>query len=289
LVETYRGVVYRWELDHNDHLTVAYYFQRIGDASQALLEALGLGPGYTARTGFRYTTADCYVRYIRELNVPDLVHMTSAVIDVRDDGFVAGHRLIDSVTGEVVTFVQQRLTRVDPNGRRAALPAHEWHDFEVRRDGWDGPPREQRPRPEGDDGFRDTARDVIRASELDGSGQIGFAAYIHRFSAANGHAVAAFGLTPEYSRAERRGFSTFEFQIEFSGALAPGDPVVVKSALVHLGSSSMRLLHRMANVRTGMRVAMLEQFGVHLDMDTRRATPIPDAMRDKARALLAGG
>jgi acyl-CoA thioesterase FadM len=34
---------------------------------------------------------------------------------------------------------------------------------------------------------------------------------------------------------------------------------------------------------------MLEQFGVHLDMDTRRATPIPDAMRDKARALLAGG
>src|SRR4029077_18686964 len=31
-LETYRGIVYRWEVDPNDHLTVAYYFARIADA-----------------------------------------------------------------------------------------------------------------------------------------------------------------------------------------------------------------------------------------------------------------
>jgi len=34
-LETYRGTVFRWEVDHNDHFTVAYYFGRIADARAA--------------------------------------------------------------------------------------------------------------------------------------------------------------------------------------------------------------------------------------------------------------
>ena len=112
--------------------------------------------------------------------------------------------------------------------------------------------------------------------------------YVHRFSAANGHATAVFGMTPGYMRTERRGFSTFEFQLEFLGALRPGDPVRVRSALLHVGNSSMRLFHVMTNERTGERVATLEQLGVHLDMDARRPTPLPDAIREKAKVILVG-
>jgi acyl-CoA thioesterase FadM len=87
-------------------------------------------------------------------------------------------------------------------------------------------------------------------------------------------------------RHERRGFSTFEFQLELGGVLRPGDPVRVRSALVHVGNSSMRLFHVMTNERTGERVATLEQLGVHLDMDARRPTPLPDAIRARAKAIL---
>jgi acyl-CoA thioesterase FadM len=88
-------------------------------------------------------------------------------------------------------------------------------------------------------------------------------------------------------RDQRRGFSTFEFQLELGGGvLRPGDPVRVRSALVHVGNSSMRLFHVMTNERTGERVATLEQLGVHLDMDARRPTPLPDAIRDRAKAIL---
>ena len=66
----------------------------------------------------------------------------------------------------------------------------------------------------------------------------------------------------------------------------PGDPVRVRSALVHVGNSSMRLFHVMTNERTDERVATLEQLGVHLDMDARRPTPLPDAIRDRAKAIL---
>jgi len=70
------------------------------------------------------------------------------------------------------------------------------------------------------------------------------------------------------------------------GVLRAGDPVCVRSALVHVGSSSMRLLHVMTNERTGERISTLEQLGVHLDMDARRPTPLPDAIRERAKAAL---
>ena len=65
-IETYRGTVYRWELDNVDHFTVAFYFQRFADATLGLLESLGLGPPYMARTGRGMVPVDAYVRYLRE-------------------------------------------------------------------------------------------------------------------------------------------------------------------------------------------------------------------------------
>src|SRR2546425_4983132 len=58
-----------------------------------------------------------------------------------------------------------------------------------------------------------------------------------------------------------------------------GDPVRVRSALLHVGRSSMRLLHVMTNERSGERVATLEQLGVHLDIDARRPTPRSEERR----------
>ena len=62
--------------------------------------------------------------------------------------------------------------------------------------------------------------------------------------------------------------------------------MLVKAALVQLGNSSMRTLHRMFNARTDVLVATLSQMGVHLDMVARRPTPLPDALRERAKAML---
>ena len=133
-----------------------------------------------------------------------------------------------------------------------------------------------------------TARDVIKPAELDASGSVGLAAYVHRFSAANGHAIAAFGMTPGYMQRERRGFSTFEFQLAVTGRLGAGDVVEVRTALLHIGNSSLHLYHRLVDAGTGAEVATLHQLGVHLDTATRRPAPFPAPLRDKAQALLAG-
>lgn len=286
-LETYRGVVSRWEVDHNDHLTVAYYFSRFADAGLGLLEALGLGASHAERDARACLTADCYVRYQRELRVGDIMHMESGVIGVEPDGLVLGHRLFNSESGALCTTVEQTLRHVELKNRAAApLSAEQRRAVEARTVQWDGPPRERRPQPRGLEGFRQTARDTVKPWEMDVFGQSALSHHIHRFSAANSHAIAGFGMTPGYQRDERRGFSTFEFQLEVTGPLRPGDSICVRSALLHVGSSSMRLLHVMTNERSGERVAALEQFGVHLDMDARRPTPLPDELRAKAATIL---
>ena len=282
-LETYRGVVYRWEVDHNDHFTVAFYFALLGDATQALLDALGLPP---ERDGRAWITADCYVRYMQELRVGDIMHITSAPIAVVPDGFVAGHRLVNTGTGAVASTFEQRLRLVGFDGAPVSLSAAERERIDARRLPWDGPAREHRARPKSLDGLRDSARDTIKPSEAGGSTPAALAAYIHRFSASNSHVIAAFGMTPSYMREQRRGFSTFEFQFGATRALRPDAHVVVRSGLLHVGTSSLRLFHVMSDARTGAELATLLQAGVHLDMDARRPTPLPPDLLDRARTLL---
>jgi acyl-CoA thioester hydrolase len=268
-LETYRGTVFRWEVDANDHLTVAYYLSRFADAAVTVLHALGAAPA---------PTRDCYIRYTRELRVNDLMHVESAVIGVEPDALVIGHKLLESTERVLCTTVEHRLAlTLTPGQRRAA---------EARRVAWDGPARETRPRPKSLEGFHACARDAANPGEVDAGGRLALSAAIHRFSAANGHALAAFGLTPKYMRDAHRGFSTFEFQLGFEGGVRAGDPLTVRSALTHVGNSSIRILHVMTNERSGERVSTLEQSGVQLDLDARRPAPLPDALRSRALALL---
>jgi acyl-CoA thioester hydrolase len=268
-LETYRGTVFRWEVDANDHFTVAYYLARFSDAAQAMLHAIGAGPT---------PTLGCYIHYSRELRVGDLMHVTSGVIGVDDGTLTLGHKLVESTENALCTTVEHRLSiRLTPEQRRAA---------EGRRVEWDGPAHETRPHPKTLGGFRDTARDAVKPTEVDAAGRLALAATIHRFSAANGHALAGFGLTPKYMREQNRGFSTFEFQLGFEGGVRVADPLTVRSALTHVGNSSMRMLHVMTNERSGERVASLEQSGVHLDLDARRPAPLPPALRAQALALV---
>ncbi len=271
-LETVRGTVHRWQLDSTEHFTVAYYFERLGDAAFAMLDALGLTPMAAA-------TTEAYVRYLRELRAGDIFHIESGVIDVGDDTFLIGHKIFDTGDGTLTTTVEQRF--------RAPLAADNRKKAEARRVTWDGPKREPRSQPRGLEGFQDACRDTVRPWEIDTSGGAALSHYIHRFSTSNAHVGAYFGLTPAFYREQRRGFSTFEFHLTLDGSLRAGDHLVVKSAPLHIGNSSMRMFHQMLDARTGKRVAALDQLGVLLDLDARRPSPLPDWMKERARALIA--
>src|SRR5262245_26794735 len=221
--ETYRGTVHRWEVDNVDHFTVAYYFARFEDATHALLHALelgrdALGPGRAA------VVTECRVRYLRELRVGDVLAIRSGVIAADESGLTLGHEVVDSGDGALCTTVEQRAIVVAGNRcTPAALPRASL-DLALRhRVDWEGGPTPAiAPTVTDDARLIDAARDTLKPWEVDAEGFAAPPAFIHRFTAANGQVLAAFGMTPAYMRSEQRGFSTFEFRLAVHGAPRAG-------------------------------------------------------------------
>jgi acyl-CoA thioester hydrolase len=290
-LETYRGTVSRWEVDPVDHFTVAFYFARFEDATLALLHAIGLDPEPLARAAAATVTTECNVRYRRELRVGDILHIRSGVMAAGDHEIQVAHEVVDSGDATVCTSVEQKIVLVEAASRkrRPLTPTQRQAALARRVEPEAQPDGTTVAHPESDMGFIDSAADAIKPQEVNTAGEAGFAAYIHRYTASNSQVLGAFGLTPEYCRREHRGFSTFDFRLRFLGTLRAGDLVRVRSGLLHVGNSSIRILHRLTNARTGVLVSTLEQGGVNLDLDARRPSPLPPQMRERALALLVGG
>ena len=284
--ETYRGMVKAWECDAFEHFTVAFYYERIVDAVLNLLDEVEAGPARILDGRRAFAPVVTVARFEAELLEGDLHHIESGFIRCEDETVCTGHKLFGSADGRLCAAFTLVHRYMDLDARKAApLPASLRRSVESRLVEWDRSADEERPAPRDESAFIDSGRDTVKPQEIDLLGHMSLPFYLHRFSDANMHVVARFGLTPAYLRENRIGFSTFEFQGRFRRELRAGDRILIRSGLMHIGSSSMRILHRMYNVRSGELTTEFSQYGVHLDLDRRRPTRIPDKMRARAAGL----
>jgi acyl-CoA thioesterase FadM len=152
--------------------------------------------------------------------------------------------------------------------------------------GWEGPSFEERPEPRGHAGFIPTARGRVKPTDLDADGRFSLAAIVHRFTDACIQAGAAIGMDAEYLETNRRGLSTFELALRLTRALAVDEPYLVESGVAHFGNSSVRLVHRMTDPRSGAEVARLGQYAVNLNLEARRPAAWPDNIRERAAKIV---
>ncbi|HEV2186766.1 MAG TPA: thioesterase family protein [Stellaceae bacterium] len=267
-IETYRGAVSPWETDVTEHFTVAFYFDRIAMAEASLAGELGLLE--RLRTGGFDRRYD--IRYARELRAGAAFHVESAAIGGEGDVRL-GHRFVDSVTGEAITWFD-----VHWDGVTATLPAE-------RIAAWDGPEFEVRADPKDLSKLIPTSAGRVQPSDLDEFGRMGICGLIHKFTDSSVQIGAAIGLTADYIKTGRRGFSTFEFRLRIGGTLGLGDRYQTRTGIAHLGNSSLRFLHVMSDGE-GREVARLGQFGVTLDLDARRPAPLAPELRERAERLV---
>ena len=273
--ETWRGIVSPWECDITEHFTIAFYFDRLADATAILAGGLGL-EGASRSSGRR-----CDVRFVRELRAGASFHILSAPIALDEASVRLGHKFLDSGNGEVTTWVEETLDIAS-----AGLPRETRDLIDRRVSPWPGPAVERRPEPSTFDGFIPTVRDRVKPMDLDADGNFALAAFVHRFTAGCMQALGAIGATASYLDAERRGYSTFELALQVTGLPRLARPVLVETGIAHLGNSSIRFVHRMGDPANGGEFARLSQFGVQLDLDTRRPAALPGALRSAATRLL---
>ncbi len=93
-----------------------------------------------------------------------------------------------------------------------------------------------------------------------------------------------------YRQDAERGFATVETRLVIDDPVAESDDgMVVTSAVVAVGRSSLAMLHRLAASRDGRLLAHFYQAGVHFDLAARRSAPWPELLaRQGARAHDAG-
>lgn len=274
--ETYRGAVPPWQCDVTEHFTIGYYFDRLEESAANLADELGIGDLPRRADIPRRIDA----RFARELRAGASFHVESAALGV-DSGLRVGHRFVDSVNGEVVTWFDEHWDL-----SAAPLTSQQRAAIEARLAVWNGPVAEQRPEPIATDAFIPTARGRVKQGDIDAAGHFALGAVVLRFSNSSGQLGAAIGMDAAFMQQQRRGFSTFELILRISGALPLDAPYLVETGIGHLGSSSLRMIHRMTDPRSGAEVARLSQYGVNLDLDARRPARWPDDIRGRAERLV---
>ena len=263
LIETFRGNVFPWEVDATEHLTVAYYYQKLEAAYWRFLKLKGVDVN-------KVRTTNTLTHYKSELRDRDIYRVETGLIKTGARP-ILGHKILNCETGQVCTTMQQKLV-----GLEIAGPIIDW----------DGDEWIERSKPLEYDNWVLSSMDVVRPEEVDFAGNLCLQGYIQRFSTANAFVMSNFGMTSEYLRKSRIGLSTFEFQFEIFERANPGDLLNVESCITHLGNTSMRFYHRMSNAETGKNIADLSQFGVHLDLNARRPSKIPEELRQRAKNFL---
>ena len=276
-IETYRGVVNAWECDTVEHFTIAYYFERFAAASPTLFEFIGEHEGLesTAVTWPRRI----YTTFAQELRAGAGFHMLSSVVGIDERVIRLGHQVVDSASAQTVSWVMETLP----------LPASATRELrrrlEPRALPWPGP---KVPHPAAHPTGRGalTGRDRVKQRELDEGGRMSLSAHVHRFSAAGQQFLSSIGMTGDYMHQSRRGFSTLALDLRLETAAKAGDRIDVHTSIAHLGNTSLSYLHRMSRA-DGREIASLLQVGVHLDLDARRPTAMPPAIRDAIAKLLS--
>jgi len=272
-IETYRGVVNAWECDIVEHFTVAYYFDRLADASRNLLDAIGLD----VVPGHELVRRRLHVTFQKELRAGASFHIDSALIGVEDGLLRVGHRLSQSSNGEVSTWGYETIAAGGP------LVQSLRQRLEAAVSAYPGPEvPEASPAQAG--GMLAT-RDRVKQWEADETGTLSLPGHVHRFSSSMMQALVRIGMDDTYMQANRRGFSTFELDFNCSARARIGEPLDIHASILNLGKSSLRFLHVMTG-RGGRPIATMRQSGVHLDLDARKSTALPDELRAAAEGLV---
>jgi acyl-CoA thioester hydrolase len=278
--DVYRGAVNTWECDEMGHMNVQHYVAKISHAWAHLRSAIGM-PASTIRED-KVTVAAVrdFIQYRREVHAGDALHMTARVIEVGDKTVRFGLELWRSDTGELSAKIEstgiffdlktRKAGKLPPLARERALALRS-----PRPD--DRPPPTPDPRVAGasDDRLYETYRGSVNTWECDYLGHMNIQFYTSRFSDAGGHIFGAIGLPHD----GRIGTAAVQYDIQYRREVKAGAPLLLRSGLLGLGTKSMRFMHRLSDAATGEIYCTVEIVAVALDLATRKAVPISDAVR----------
>ena len=119
MIETYRGVVYPYHLDHMGHMNVQWYAAKFDEATWQFFARLGVTPGYIRERERGMAAVEQLVRYRREVRAGDVLVIRTRVLEIREKSVRFLHVMSCCETGDEVASCEQVAVHLDRAARRA--------------------------------------------------------------------------------------------------------------------------------------------------------------------------
>ena len=107
-------------IDYNGHLNMAYYNVIMDRSIDELFAAMGMGPNYLKARNGSTMTAECHVRYLREVHLGDPLQVSAYVIGADDKRLHTFEELRHATEGWVSATSENMTLHIDMNVRKVA-------------------------------------------------------------------------------------------------------------------------------------------------------------------------
>lgn len=118
-IETFRGVVYPWQMDHMDHMNVQFYTARFDEATWHLFAALGMTTSYFKANRRGMAALEQRILYKQELHAGALIRISSALLEMKPKTIRFLHRMYHTETGDEVASSEIVGAHIDTDARKA--------------------------------------------------------------------------------------------------------------------------------------------------------------------------
>ena len=121
LIESYRGFVYPWSIDHVGHMNVQFYVARFDEATWHFFARLGLTPGFLKENNRGMVALEQHTQYKQEVLAGSLLHVTTELIEMKRKTIRFLHRMYNSETGQEVATTELVGAYLDKDLRKTTV------------------------------------------------------------------------------------------------------------------------------------------------------------------------
>jgi len=107
-------------IDYNGHLNMAYYNVMFDRAIDELWLKLGIGPGYMKERQGSTFTAECHVRYLREIHLGDPVQVSILLVAADEKRLHTFEELRHATEGWLSATSENMTIHIDMTARKTA-------------------------------------------------------------------------------------------------------------------------------------------------------------------------
>lgn len=129
--------------------------------------------------------------------------------------------------------------------------------------------------------------EAVRPEWLDYNGHMNLAYYVLAFDHATDKFLDYLGLGAAYTRATRGSIFVLEAHVVYRRELVVGDSMRFSTHLLGHDAQRIHFLHRMRHAREGFHAAAIEIMALHVNLDARRAAPVPGDALGRLKRLQA--